>query len=137
MFQSLTGFAACDRASTPWFSLNPLPLKFDGLLAHVAWFQHAPPCWRKITRLSDAGLALTSMPAMDPSRHLASGNGTHTHSSGLFGIGSVGPPDVSKKPASPTLLAPPQAQPGGGAPGGDETPGGPTKDWTHVHWAAP
>src|SRR5690349_19057083 len=49
---------------------------------------------------SDAGLAFTSMPAVDPSRHVAPGKGTQTHSRGFVVIGSVGPTDAVTEPAS-------------------------------------
>src|SRR5262249_5830998 len=41
--------------------------------------KHAPPPSRKIITFVDDRLRLTPMPVDEPSRHLASANGTHVH----------------------------------------------------------
>src|SRR5215471_14901224 len=56
--------------------------KVDGLPAQVVALKHAPPPWRKIISLSEPELGLTAMPVEEPSRHLASANGTQVHFSG-------------------------------------------------------
>src|SRR5215472_1606547 len=75
----------------------PVPGAEDGLFMHVNALKQAPPPSRKIISFLDAELGLTQNPVLLPSRHCASGTGTH----------------VQVMSVAPVMGAPASAQAGG------------------------